>query len=85
MPAVYVPLPWGNGEQRRNARPVVDAGGGLIVEDGDLTSAWLESTLVPLVQDPGRLAVMSSAAAGYGRRDGDESLRQFLLEVVETA
>ena len=28
MPAVYVPLPWGNGEQRRNALPVVNAGGG---------------------------------------------------------
>ncbi|HLL65996.1 MAG TPA: UDP-N-acetylglucosamine--N-acetylmuramyl-(pentapeptide) pyrophosphoryl-undecaprenol N-acetylglucosamine transferase [Micromonosporaceae bacterium] len=85
MPAVYVPLPWGNGEQRRNARPVVDAGGGLLVEDGDVTPAWIESTLVPLVLDPTRLAAMSAAAARYGRRDGDESLRAFLLEVVETS
>src|SRR5699024_5977249 len=28
LPAVYVPLPHGNGEQALNARPVVDAGGG---------------------------------------------------------
>jgi UDP-N-acetylglucosamine--N-acetylmuramyl-(pentapeptide) pyrophosphoryl-undecaprenol N-acetylglucosamine transferase len=82
MPAVYVPLPWGNGEQRRNARPVVDAGGGLLVTDGDLTPAWIESTLVPLVRDTERLAGMGVAAARYGRRDGDESLRDFLLEVV---
>ena len=28
LPAIYVPLPYGNGEQRRNALPVVQAGGG---------------------------------------------------------
>ena len=36
LPAVYVPLPIGNGEQALNARPVVDAGGGLLVDDADL-------------------------------------------------
>ena len=35
LPAVYVPLPIGNGEQRLNALPVVDAGGGLLVDDAD--------------------------------------------------
>ena len=29
LPAVYVPLPHGNGEQELNARPVVAAGGGV--------------------------------------------------------
>ena len=33
LPAVYVPLPIGNGEQRLNAAGVVAAGGGLLVED----------------------------------------------------
>ena len=33
LPAIYVPLPYGNGEQRRNALPVVQAGGGLLVDD----------------------------------------------------
>ena len=37
LPAVYVPLPHGNGEQRRNALPVVEAGGGLLVDDAELT------------------------------------------------
>ena len=37
LPAVYVPLPIGNGEQRLNALPVVNAGGGLLVADADLT------------------------------------------------
>lgn len=85
VPAVYVPLPWGNGEQRRNALPVVQAGGGLIVEDGELGPAYLESTVLPLVHDPQRLAAMSAAAAAYGRRDGDEALRGYLLEAVRGA
>ena len=31
LPAAYVPLPHGNGEQRLNALPIEQAGGGLIV------------------------------------------------------
>ena len=82
LPAVYVPLPWGNGEQRRNALPVVEAGGGLIVEDSELTPDYLERTVLPLVRDADRLAAMGAAAAAYGRRDGDEALREYTLEAV---
>ncbi len=83
VPAVYVPLPWGNGEQRRNAQPVVAAGGGVLVDDAELTPDWIERNVVPLVRDSDRLAAMGAAAASYGRRDGDEALRHFLLEVLE--
>jgi UDP-N-acetylglucosamine--N-acetylmuramyl-(pentapeptide) pyrophosphoryl-undecaprenol N-acetylglucosamine transferase len=82
MPAIYVPLPYGNGEQRRNALPVVEAGGGLLVDDGDLSPDWIERTVVPLLRDPARIEAMSHAAAGYGRRDGDEALRDYVNEVV---
>jgi UDP-N-acetylglucosamine--N-acetylmuramyl-(pentapeptide) pyrophosphoryl-undecaprenol N-acetylglucosamine transferase len=82
MPAIYVPLPYGNGEQRRNALPVVEAGGGLLVDDGDLSPDWIERTVVPLLRDPARIAAMSVAAAAYGRRDGDEALRDYVSEVV---
>lgn len=82
LPAIYVPLPYGNGEQRRNALPVVEAGGGILVDDADLTPDWIERTVVPLLRDPARVAAMSAAAAGYGRRDGDEALRAYLYEVL---
>ena len=82
LPAVYVPLPYGNGEQRRNALPVVAAGGGLLVDDGDLTSEWIEKMVIPLAGSAPRLATMGAAAATFGRRDGDEALRSFVLEVV---
>ena len=82
LPAIYVPLPYGNGEQRRNALPVVQAGGGLLVDDAELTPEWLERTVVPLALDRARLAEMSESAAMFGRRDGDEALRTFVLDVV---
>lgn len=82
LPAVYVPLPYGNGEQRRNALPVVQAGGGLLVDDAELTPEWIERTVIPLGLDPVRLQEMGAVAATFGRRDGDEALRAFVLDVV---
>jgi UDP-N-acetylglucosamine--N-acetylmuramyl-(pentapeptide) pyrophosphoryl-undecaprenol N-acetylglucosamine transferase len=82
VPAIYVPLPYGNGEQRRNALPVVEAGGGLLVDNAELTPEWIERTVIPLARDPRRLAAMSTAAAAYGRRDGDEALVDFVCEAV---
>jgi UDP-N-acetylglucosamine--N-acetylmuramyl-(pentapeptide) pyrophosphoryl-undecaprenol N-acetylglucosamine transferase len=82
LPAVYVPYPHSNQEQRRNALPVVSAGGGLLVDDDQLTPDWIERNLVPLLRDPARLAAMGAAAGALGRRDGDEALRDFVLEVV---
>ena len=79
LPAAYVPLPIGNGEQRLNAQPVVRAGGGLLVDDADLTAAWLTDTLLPLATDPERLAAMGRAAADFGRRDADEALADMVL------
>jgi UDP-N-acetylglucosamine--N-acetylmuramyl-(pentapeptide) pyrophosphoryl-undecaprenol N-acetylglucosamine transferase len=82
LPAVYVPYPHSNQEQKRNAQPVVDAGGGLLVDDAELSPDWVERNLIPLIKDQQRLAAMSAAAAGYGRRDGDESLLDFVYEAV---
>src|SRR6185436_716957 len=82
LPAVYVPLPYGNGEQRRNAMPVVQAGGGLLVDDAELSSEWISRTVVELARDRARLVEMGVAASRFGRRDGDEALRSFVLEAV---
>jgi UDP-N-acetylglucosamine--N-acetylmuramyl-(pentapeptide) pyrophosphoryl-undecaprenol N-acetylglucosamine transferase len=79
LPAVFVPLPIGNGEQEHNARPVVDAGGGLLVADGALTAEWVSGTVPALVTDSGRLATMSAAAADLIPRDADEKLARMVL------
>jgi UDP-N-acetylglucosamine--N-acetylmuramyl-(pentapeptide) pyrophosphoryl-undecaprenol N-acetylglucosamine transferase len=82
LPAVFVPLPIGNGEQRRNALPLVEAGGGLLVEDAELSPPWIERTVVPLVTDPAALARLAGHAAAAGARDADERLADIVLEVA---
>jgi len=82
LPAIYVPLPIGNGEQALNARPVIDAGGGLLVADAALTPEWVSSTVPDLLTDPDRLATMSAAAAHLIPLDADEKLADMVLEAA---
>ena len=84
LPAVYVPLPVGNGEQRLNALPVVDAGGGLLVADADLTPACIGGEVVRLITDTPRLAAMTAAAAGVGHRDAARRVAEVVLDVART-
>lgn len=79
LPAVYVPLPIGNGEQALNAQPTVAAGGGLLVDDAELDVGYLTTTVLPLLRDRARLAQMSSAARTLGHRDADEALVDLVL------
>ena len=74
LPAVYVPLPIGNGEQRFNAVDVVAAGGGLLVDDSAVTPEWIDRELIPLLGEGARLQAMAQAAASVGERGGDEKL-----------
>ena len=60
LPAVFVPLPHGNGEQALNARAVIEAGGGLLVDDASLTPGWISTYVVPLLTDPPRLRAMGA-------------------------
>lgn len=82
LPAVYVPLPIGNGEQRLNALPVVQAGGGLLVDDADLTPGYVSDEVVRLVTDAPRLTAMTAAAAGVGHRDAARRIAEIVLDVV---
>ncbi len=70
LPAVYVPYPVGNGEQRLNARAVVEAGGSALVRDQDFTPHWVSTSLVPLLLDRARVADLAARAATTGMRDG---------------
>lgn len=82
LPAIYVPLPIGNGEQALNARPVVDAGGGLLVADGALTSEWVAASVPGLLRDPERLAAMGAAARGVIPLDADDKLARMVRDAA---
>jgi UDP-N-acetylglucosamine--N-acetylmuramyl-(pentapeptide) pyrophosphoryl-undecaprenol N-acetylglucosamine transferase len=83
LPAVYVPLPHGNGEQALNAGPVVRAGGGVLVPDGELTGRRVLDEFVGLLTDPARLAAMGTAARGSGHAGADEALARIVFEVTD--
>ena len=82
LPAVYVPLPIGNGEQRLNALPVVTAGGGLIVDDADMTPSFVAETVTSLLNDAGRLQAMTAVAALAGHRDAALRVAAVALDVA---
>ncbi|AZG43706.1 undecaprenyldiphospho-muramoylpentapeptide beta-N-acetylglucosaminyltransferase [Gordonia insulae] len=82
LPAIYVPLPHGNGEQRLNALPVVEAGGGVIVDDGDISTDWVAREVPRLLADTDRLAAMSAAATGTGHRDAANAVAAAALELA---
>jgi UDP-N-acetylglucosamine--N-acetylmuramyl-(pentapeptide) pyrophosphoryl-undecaprenol N-acetylglucosamine transferase len=83
LPAAYVPLPIGNGEQRLNAVPIVQRGGGMLVNDADLTPEWIRDTLLPVLVNIDQVADMSEAAASLGRGDADRCLAEAVIEVVQ--
>jgi UDP-N-acetylglucosamine--N-acetylmuramyl-(pentapeptide) pyrophosphoryl-undecaprenol N-acetylglucosamine transferase len=82
LPAVYVPLPIGNGEQRLNALPVVGAGGGLLIADADLTPEFITETVRVLLADPPRLTEMTAAATLAGHRDAARRVAEVALELA---
>jgi UDP-N-acetylglucosamine--N-acetylmuramyl-(pentapeptide) pyrophosphoryl-undecaprenol N-acetylglucosamine transferase len=82
LPAAYVPLPIGNGEQRLNALPIVQRGGGMLVTDADLTPQWIRDTLLPVLVNIDQVADMSEAAASLGRGDADRWLAEAVVTLL---
>ncbi|GAC55874.1 UDP-N-acetylglucosamine--N-acetylmuramyl-(pentapeptide) pyrophosphoryl-undecaprenol N-acetylglucosamine transferase [Gordonia hirsuta DSM 44140 = NBRC 16056] len=82
LPAIYVPLPHGNGEQRFNALPVVEAGAALLVDDAELTADYVSSQVPALFAEPQRLAAMSAAGTGSGHRYAAETVAAAALELA---
>ena len=68
MPAVYVPLPHGNGEQRLNASSQVAAGSAVVIDDAEFVPDRVQADVIDLLTDPARFGPMRAAAA---RGEGD--------------
>lgn len=82
LPAVFVPLPVGNGEQALNAAGPVAAGAALLVEDSTFSPGWVSEHIIPLLKDPARLARMADSAEKLGIRDADRSMADLVLEAA---
>jgi len=85
LPALYVPYPVGNGEQRRNAEAVVSAGGGLVVADAEFDPAAVTERVIPLISSPSRLAEFEAAAKSVAITNGTERLMSLISKAVDTS
>src|SRR6185312_2645 len=82
VPAVYVPLAFGNGEQRLNAADAVRAGAARVVENASFTADWITEHLVPILDDRAGLAEMSARAASIGVLDGADRTVDLVMDAL---
>lgn len=82
LPAVYVPYPVGNGEQKFNVKDLVEAGGGLLVDDVDFTPDYVAQKLIPLISNSKMISAMGSVARETGIADGTDRLFKLVQGVL---
>ena len=82
LPGAFVPLAIGNGEQRLNAEPIVAAGGGVMIDNADISTDWITGELIPMLTDTDRVVSMSEAASRMGRRDADMELAREVMAIA---
>ncbi len=74
LPAFYVPLPIGNGEQKRNAAAQVQAGAALLVEDDQFDAGTFLEQVVPLLSNERDLRTMSKLMRKVTPANGAEKV-----------
>lgn len=82
LPVVFIPLPWGNGEQARNAAGLVASGAGIMLEESNLTADTLVEAVVPTITDPARLSRMSETARDRYPADAAQTLAAAVLGAI---
>jgi UDP-N-acetylglucosamine--N-acetylmuramyl-(pentapeptide) pyrophosphoryl-undecaprenol N-acetylglucosamine transferase len=80
-PSVVVPLPAGKGYQALNARDLEDAGGAVVVNQGDI--ADVPDILGSLIQNTDRLAAMRAGARSVARPDAAVRVADIVKEVAD--
>jgi len=79
LPTIFVPLPHGNGEQAKNAASVVAAGGGILINNAELSSTRLAQEVIRLMGDDAALAHMGAAAQDVMPSDAASRVAQYAL------
>ncbi len=82
LPALYVPLPIGNGEQALNARASVEAGAALLIDNADITATRVVLEAERMILDAPTASAMRAAAAGVGIPDGAARLAELAEGVL---
>jgi UDP-N-acetylglucosamine--N-acetylmuramyl-(pentapeptide) pyrophosphoryl-undecaprenol N-acetylglucosamine transferase len=80
-PLVVVPYPHAAGHQRANARQLVEAGAGLVIDDAAFDAAALLDAAA-ILDDPARHARMATAARELGRPGAAAAVGELVLAVA---
>lgn len=82
LPAVYVPLPIGNGEQKLNAAGQVRAGGALIFPDERFDEHVVRTHVAPLLDSGDRLAKMGRVSRRLGHVDASDRMADIVDSIL---
>ncbi len=82
LPAVFVPLPIGNGEQALNAKDVVNAGGAIMIENKKLNADAVRNRILPLFEGD-TLDKMSVRSTGVSPLNAASRLAGIALHLAE--
>lgn len=86
LPAVLVPFPHDeHDEQLRNAGPLVDAGGAVVVPDGDATAERVGPIIESWLDDRSQLEQRRSRLHSIASPAAADELAQWVLELAEGA
>ncbi len=85
LPAILVPYHVGNGEQHRNARFLVKEGAALVVNQADVTPAYIDSVVLPLLDDRVQRDRMGQAAKRVAFTDAAERFADMVWAAREVA
>jgi UDP-N-acetylglucosamine--N-acetylmuramyl-(pentapeptide) pyrophosphoryl-undecaprenol N-acetylglucosamine transferase len=61
IPAIFIPLPIGNGEQKRNAQKLIDSGAARVYDNSAFTRELIVGEILPLILNASELDQMQSA------------------------
>lgn len=79
MPSIFVPLPIGNGEQEKNAEPLVAEGAALLCPAQSFTPEWMVSHVTSLIRDHEALRIMAERTPHAAASDAARDLAEWAL------
>ena len=85
LPAIYIPLPHGNGEQGLNSAHLVDLGAAVRIDDAELSPERLFTEVEAILGDPKRLAGMRAALENSGAGNVARELALRITRETRTA
>ncbi|MCK2199429.1 undecaprenyldiphospho-muramoylpentapeptide beta-N-acetylglucosaminyltransferase [Corynebacterium callunae] len=83
LPAIYIPLPHGNGEQALNASAVIEAGAAVELKDSDLNAQKLVDEILQILNNPTIFQQMSTAARESGVGNAAEVIADLIADTIK--